>query len=44
MHGENLILHTDFKLKYVFDVDKKLTNKIAKKFASKSIDNPRVAF
>ena len=44
MHGENLILHTDFKLKYVFDVDKKLTNKIAKKFASKSIDDPRVAF
>jgi len=44
MHGENLILHTDFKLKYVFDVDKKLTNEIAKKFASKSIDDPRVAF
>jgi myo-inositol 2-dehydrogenase/D-chiro-inositol 1-dehydrogenase len=24
MHGENLILHTDFKLKYVFDLDKKI--------------------
>jgi len=44
MHGENLILHTDYNLKYVFDVDEKLTNKISKKFNSKAINNPRVAF
>jgi myo-inositol 2-dehydrogenase/D-chiro-inositol 1-dehydrogenase len=44
MHGENLFLHTDYKLKYVFDVDKELTNKIAKKFNSKAINNPRLAF
>ena len=44
MHGENLILHTDYKLKYVFDVDKKLTSKIAKKFNSEAINDPKVAF
>ena len=44
MHGENLLLHNDFKLKYVFDLDKKLTNRIAKKFSSISIDNPKIAF
>jgi myo-inositol 2-dehydrogenase/D-chiro-inositol 1-dehydrogenase len=44
MHGENLILHNDYKLKYVFDVDEKLTNKISKKLNSKAINNPRVAF
>ena len=44
MHGENLLLHNDFKLKYVFDLDKKLTNRIAKKFASISINNPKIAF
>ncbi|MDA9629453.1 inositol 2-dehydrogenase [Candidatus Pelagibacter sp.] len=44
MHGENLILHSDYNLKYVFDVDEKLTNKISKKFNSKAINNPRIAF
>ena len=44
MHGENLILHTDYKLKYVFDIDKKLTSKIAKKFNSEAINDPKVAF
>ena len=44
MHGENLIFHNDYKLKYVFDVDEKLTNKISKKLNSKAINNPRVAF
>lgn len=44
MHGENLLLHNDFKLKYVFDLDKKLTNRIAKKFSSISINNPKIAF
>lgn len=44
MHGENLLLHNDFKLKYVFDLDKKLTNRIAKKFSSSGINNPKIAF
>jgi myo-inositol 2-dehydrogenase/D-chiro-inositol 1-dehydrogenase len=44
MHGENLLLHNDFKLKYVFDLDKKLTNRIAKKFSSISINDPKIAF
>jgi myo-inositol 2-dehydrogenase/D-chiro-inositol 1-dehydrogenase len=44
MHGENLILHTDYNLKYVYDVDKKLTSKIAKKFNSEAINDLKVAF
>ena len=44
MHGQNLLLHNDFKLKYVFDLDKNLTNKIAKKFLSTGINDPKVAF
>ncbi|MDC6477911.1 Gfo/Idh/MocA family oxidoreductase [Candidatus Pelagibacter sp.] len=44
MHGKNLLLHNDFKLKYVFDLDKKLTNRIAKKFLSSGINNPKIAF
>ena len=44
MHGQNLLLHNDFKLKYVFDLDKNLTNKIAKKFLSIGINDPKVAF
>ena len=44
MHGQNLLMHNDFTLKYVFDLDKNLTNKIAKKFLSIGINDPKVAF
>ena len=44
MHGQNLLMHKDFTLKYVFDLDKNLTNKIAKKFLSIGINDPKVAF
>ena len=30
MHGKNLKGNKDFNLKYVYDINKKLTNKIAK--------------
>ena len=33
MHAENLFNNKNFKLKFVYDVDYKLTQKISKKFA-----------
>ena len=44
MHGQNLRDNKDFNLKYVYDIDKKLTKKIAKKLNSTSINSPKVAF
>ena len=32
MHAENLINHKSFKLKYTFDISKKLAKNISKKF------------
>ena len=44
MHAVNLISHSEFNLKYVFDINKNLTRKIAKKFNSLSISTPNDAF
>ena len=44
MHGKNLMRNRTFKLKYVYDVDKKLSKKVAKKLKSISINKPTVAF
>ena len=44
MHAVNLINHPEFNLKYVFDINKNLTRKIAKKFSSLSISSPNDAF
>ena len=44
MHAVNLINHSQFNLKYVFDIDKKLTKKLSKKFKSIGINNPNYAF
>ena len=44
MHGKNLMRNKDFSLKYVYDIDKKLTHKISKILKSTPIDNPEVAF
>ena len=44
MHGQNLNNHKEFKLKYVYDIDRNLTKKIAKKLKSKAINNPQIAF
>ena len=44
MHAENLINHPQFYLKYIFDIDKNLTEKLSKKYKCISIKNPNIAF
>ena len=44
MHAVNLINHSQFNLKYVFDIDKNLTKRLSKKFKSIDINNPNYAF
>ena len=44
MHAENLINHSKFDLKYIFDIDKNLTEKLSKKYKCTSIKNPNIAF
>ena len=44
MHAENLINHKSFKLKYTFDINTKLNQKLSKKFNTISISNPKIAF
>ena len=44
MHAINLINHPEFNLKYTFDIDKNLNNKLGKKYKSIPINNPNVAF
>ena len=44
MHGKNLMRNKNFNLKYVYDINKNLSKKIAKKLKSIPIDHPSVAF
>ena len=44
MHANNLRKNSEFELKYVFDLNKNLSNKASKKFNSISINNPDIAF
>jgi len=44
MHAENLINHPEFNLKYIFDIDKKLSKKLSKKYQSTFIESPSIAF
>ena len=44
MHGKNLMRNKGFNLKYVYDINKKLTLKISKMLKSTPIDNPAIAF
>ena len=44
MHGENIVSHKSFRLKYVFDLNNKLNNKFSKKFKATKISNPSIAF
>ena len=44
MHGENLFLHKEFKIKYTFDVNEKLNQKYSKKFNTIKIKKPEIAF
>ena len=43
MHAQNIKLNNKFHLKYVYDIDKKLSLNVSKKLKSKSIKNPNVA-
>ena len=44
MHGENLVSHKSFNLKYTFDVNDKLNTKFSRKFKATKINNPSIAF
>lgn len=44
MHAENLINHSEFDLKYIFDIDKNLTGRLSKKYKCTGIKNPNIAF
>ena len=44
MHAENLINHKSFKLKYTFDISKKLAKNISRKFNTIDISTPEKAF
>ena len=44
MHGGNLFSHKSFKLKYTFDINSKLNQKLSKKFNAKPINDPQIAF
>ena len=44
MHAENLINHKSFKLKYTFDISKKLAKNNSRKFNTVDISTPEKAF
>ena len=44
MHADNLRKNSEFDLKYNFDLNKNLLNKISKRFNAISINNPDIAF
>ena len=43
MHAKNLISHPKFKLISVYDINKKLSKKLSKKFNCSNIGNPKIA-
>ena len=44
MHAKNIKKHSKFKLKYVYDLDQKISIKASKKFNAKNINKPSLAF
>ena len=44
MHGKNLMRSKDFNLKYIYDIEQKLSKKYSKTLKTKAINNPSVAF
>ena len=44
MHGKNLMRNKAFNLKYVYDINKNLTNKYSKILKAESVDNPNIIF
>ena len=44
MHGKNLMRNKDFNLKYIYDIEEKLSKKYSKTLKTKAINNPSVAY
>ena len=44
MHADNLISNPNFNLRYVFDIDQKLSKKLSKKYNCLAIENTNIAF
>ena len=44
MHADNLIANPNFNLKYIFDIDLKLSKKLSKKYSCDAIEAPDLAF
>ena len=44
MHANNLINNKNFNLKYIFDVNRKLTKKVSKNLNCQNIENPQIAY
>ena len=44
MHAKNIHQHSKFKLKYIYDVNQKISLKASKKFNTKNIASPSFAF
>ena len=44
MHAKNINRHPRFKLKYVYDINKRASVNASKKFNAKNINNPSFAF
>ena len=44
MHAKNIHQHSKFKLKYIYDVNQKISLKASKKFNTKNITSPSFAF
>ncbi|MDA9606661.1 Gfo/Idh/MocA family oxidoreductase [Candidatus Pelagibacter sp.] len=44
MHADNLIANPNFNLKYIFDIDLKLSKKLSKKYNCAAIEAPSFAF
>lgn len=42
LHAKNLINNKNFNLKYIFDINKKVSKKIAKSLNCKNIENPKL--
>ena len=44
MHGKNLMRSKDFNLKYIYDIEQKLSKRYSKILKTKAINNPSVAY
>ena len=44
MHGKNLMRSKDFNLKYIYDIEQKLSKRYSKILKTKTINNPSVAY